>query len=183
MSGLQGSWDDMSGRERVRAVVETMGDPMSVIEIADRAEVARSTADDELERLSSEDRVYQVLVDGKKGYDVNRVWMLFDEIRSLIAENTQDELAAELADLTERREELEDEFGVSSVQAFREQLVDDDNLSSEELRERRNVLSTWEALDTSLMLVRHALRMYEDVSELDARATAIREQEVDDNEE
>lgn len=166
------SWEDMSGRERVRAVVETMGEPMSVIEIADESDVSRSTADSELDRLASQNRVRPVLVDDKKGYQLNHVSLLFDEIQQLIEENTQVELGRELADLKERREQLEAEYSVSSLEMFREQMVEEEDLSADELRERQNVAATLEALDTELKLVRHALRLHQDVSELEARTNS-----------
>lgn len=160
----------MSEWERVRAVVETMDGPLSVIEISKQAEVSRSTADNELERLASEKLVRPTLVDGKKGYELNPVSMMFDEIQSLIEEHTQDELATQLADLKSRREQLVEEFGVESVQMFREQM-DKEDLSAEELRDRQNIVSTWEAINTELMLVSHAIRMHQDVSDLKLRNT------------
>jgi len=42
------SWrEDMSGRERIRYVVELLEEPTPVQEIADRANVSRTTADDD----------------------------------------------------------------------------------------------------------------------------------------
>ena len=50
------SWtDDTSGRERVRHVAETLTEPTPVAEIAERAEVSRATAADELQGLASDD--------------------------------------------------------------------------------------------------------------------------------
>jgi hypothetical protein len=46
---------------------------------------------------------------------------------------------------------------------FREQLADE--LSAEELRERRNVIAAWEAINTELGLVKHAPQLYDDVVE------------------
>ncbi|WP_449405105.1 DUF7342 family protein, partial [Halopiger aswanensis] len=61
----------MSGRERVRHVVELLDEPAPVQEIADRADVARTTADDELQRLQSDDWVRETTIDGTKAYDLN----------------------------------------------------------------------------------------------------------------
>ena len=67
-----GSWKNrMSGRERVRHVVELLDEPTPVQEIANRADVSRATADDELQRLQSDDWVTETTVDGTKAYDVN----------------------------------------------------------------------------------------------------------------
>lgn len=81
------SWtESMSGRERVRHVVELLEEPTTVQDIADRAEVSRATADDELQRLQSDDWVTETTVDGTKAYDLNPVRMLFDEVTDLIEE-------------------------------------------------------------------------------------------------
>lgn len=161
-----GSWTgDLSGRERVRHVVELLDGPTTVQEIADRAEVSRTTADDELERLASDDWVTETTVEGTKAYDLNPVRLLFDEITDLIDAHTRDELERQLTELTEEQETLADEYGVTSPDELREQLLEED-LSSNELRERRNAIATWEALDTDHSLVKHALQLYDDVDEL-----------------
>lgn len=167
----EGSWtEEMSGRERVRHVVELLDSAATVQEIADRADVSRTTADDELERLASDDWVTETTIDGTKAYDLNPVRMLFDEVTDLIENHTRDELEGELAELKEKRETLAEEYGARSLSAFREQFVEGD-LSAEELRDRRNVIATWEALDTEIGLVKHALQLYEDVVELTSPRT------------
>jgi len=166
-----GSWtESMSGRERVRHVVELLDEPTPVQEIADQADVSRATADDELQRLKSDDWVTETTVDGTKAYDLNPVRMLFDEVTDLIEAHSRDELETQLTELTEEQEELATEYNVSSLDEFREQLTDE-NLSAEELRERRNVIATWEAINTELGLVKHALQLYDDVVELSSPGT------------
>jgi DNA-binding transcriptional regulator GbsR (MarR family) len=166
-----GSWtESMSGRERVRQVVELLDDPTPVQEIANQADVSRATADDELQRLQSDDWVTETTVDGTKAYDLNPVRMLFDEVTDLIEAHSRDELESQLTELKEEQEELAAEYGVSSIEEFREQLADEE-FSAEELRERRNVIATWEAINTELGLVKHALQLYDDVIELSSPRT------------
>ncbi|MFO7925928.1 MAG: ArsR family transcriptional regulator [Natronomonas sp.] len=161
-----GSWkNSMSGRERVRHVVELLEEPTPVQEIADRADVSRATADDELQRLQSDDWVTETTVDGTKAYDLNPVRMLFDEVTNLIEAHSRDELESQLTELKQEQEELATEYDVSSLDEFREQIADED-FSAEELRERRNIIATWEAINTELGLVKHALQLYDDVVEL-----------------
>jgi sugar-specific transcriptional regulator TrmB len=160
----------MSGRERVRHVVELLDEPTPVQEIADRADVSRTTADDELERLESDDWVTETTVDGTKAYDLNPVRMLFDEVTDLIEAHSRDELESQLTELKEEQEQLATEYDVSSLDAFREQLADEE-FSAVELRERRNVIATWEAITTELGLVKHALHLYDDVIELSSPRT------------
>lgn len=160
------SWTDhLSGRERVRRVVEVLDGPTTVKEIADRADVARTTADDELERLSSDDWVTETATEGTKAYDLNPVRLLFDELTDLIEDNSREDLERTLADLTADREDLVEEYDAESLSALREQFVEEE-LSAAELQDRRNVISTWEALDTEISLVENALHLYDDVVEL-----------------
>jgi len=166
-----GSWkNSMSGRERVRHVVELLDEPTPVQEIADRADVSRATADDELKRLESDDWVTETTVDRTKAYDLNPVRMLFDEVTDLIEAHSRDELESQLTELKEEQEKVAAEYEVSSLDEFREQLADED-FSAEELRERRNVIATWEAINTELGLVKHALQLYDDVIELSSPRT------------
>jgi hypothetical protein len=62
------------------------------------------------------------------------------------------------------------EYGVRSLDEFREQLADEE-FSAEELRERRNVITTWETINTELGLVKHALHLFDDVVELSSPRT------------
>ena len=165
------SWrEDMSGRERIRYVVELLEEPTPVQEIADRANVSRATADDELQRLQSDDWVTETTVNGTKAYDLNPVRMLFDEVTNLIEKHSRDELESQLTDLKQEQEELADEYAVQSLNEFREQFAADE-LSADELRERRNVIATWESINTELGLVKHALQLYDDVVELSSPKT------------
>jgi Mn-dependent DtxR family transcriptional regulator len=165
------SWtDSTSGRERVRHVVELLDEPTPVKEIANRADVSRTTADDELQRLQSDDWVTETRVEGAKAYDLNPVRMLFDEVTDLIEAHSREELEGQLTELKEEQEELATEYDVSSLDEFREQLANGE-FSAEELRERRNVIATWEAINTELGLVKHALQLYDDVVELSSPRT------------
>jgi len=167
----QGSWtESLSGRERVRHVVELLDEPLAVEEIAERAEVSRTTADDELGRLQRDDWVLETTVDGKKAYDLNPVRLLFDEVTDLIASHTREELEAQLTELKADQEELAADYNVDSLAEFRETLAAAE-LSAAELRERRNAIATWEALNTELRLVKHALQLYSDVIELSSPET------------
>ncbi|WP_336361940.1 DUF7342 family protein [Halalkalicoccus salilacus] len=152
-----GSWrETMSGRERVRHVVELLEEPTPIQEIADQAAVSRPTADDELQRLASDDWVTETTINGRKAYDLNPVRMLFDEVTDLIEAHSRDELERQLTELTAEQERLVTEFTVASLTEFREQFAEEE-FPAEELRERRNVIATWESINTELGLVKHAL--------------------------
>ena len=146
----------MRGRERVRHVVELLEEPTPVQEIADRAEVSRTTADDELQRLASDDWVTETTIDGTKASDLNPVRMLFDEVTDLIEAHSRDELERQLTELTKEQEWLATAFNVASLTEFREQFAEEE-FSAAELRERRHVIATWESINAELGLVKHAL--------------------------
>jgi DNA-binding Lrp family transcriptional regulator len=165
MTETPAPWSEMSGRERVRHVVELLDGPTPIKEIADRADVSRGTADDELGRLQSDDWVTETTVDGEIAYDLNPVRMLFDEVTDLIMGHSREELESKLREIRAEAEGLADEYDVDSLEEFRSQLAEAD-LSAEEIRERQNVIETWKAIKTDARLVQHALHFYEDVRDL-----------------
>ena len=61
-------------------------------------------------------------------------------------------------------------YDVGSLDEFRGRLTEE-NFSAAELRERRDVIATWEAVNTELGLVKHALQLYDDVVELSSPRT------------
>lgn len=160
------SWtDDLSGRERIRRVVETLQGPQPIQQIAERADVSRGTAADELDRLERDDWVIETTVEGAKAYDLNPVRMLFDEVTDLIAVHSRDELEQRFTELTAEIEDLAAEYDVTSLEEFRDQFAED-AIPAAELRERRTVIETWEALETERDLLKHAIHLYDDVVEL-----------------
>lgn len=159
------AWTDRtSGRKRVRLVVETLDEPASVSEIADRADVAWATADSELERLEADRWVRKCAVDGRTKFEPDPVRLFIDQVLELVEENDRSELEARLVDYQSRIESLQDEHGATGADEFRERLTAED-VSAAEMREIRNVAATWEALETERRLVRQALNLYDDVSQ------------------
>lgn len=160
------TWEEhTTGRERVRMVVELLEEPATVTEIADEADVAWDTADSELERMMEENLVDDYEVDGQTKYGPNIVRQFLDQILDLIRENDREELEAQLVDHQERLEALQEEHEARSANEFREELVTEGR-TAEEMQEIRNIVSTWEALETELSLTKHALHFYDDVSRL-----------------
>ncbi|MFD1570533.1 DUF7342 family protein [Halorubrum laminariae] len=157
--------EEYSGRERVRLVVEMLGEPETVTAIADRADVAWATADSELEALVAENKTKEHTVDGQTKYAPNPVQTLIAEVLDLIDENSRDELESTLVEHTAQIESLQEEYEVETLSELRNKLVEED-LSTEELRAIRNAASTWEALKTEIRLSKHALQLYSDVTQL-----------------
>lgn len=159
------SWTDTtSARERVRAVVETLGSPATVTEIAEEASVAWATADSELDRLQADNRVREVSVDGTTKYAPNPARQFVDAVLARIESHERRELESQVVDYRSRIDALQADHGADSLDEFRRRLTDDDRPVSE-LREIQDVVATWEALELELRLTRHALALYEDVRE------------------
>lgn len=156
---------EYSGRDRVQMVVETLDEPATVTQIADEANVAWGTADSELERLQAENRVREHTVDGNTLFAPNPVQLLLDEILDRIDEHDRDELESTLVEHQSRLESIQAEYDAETLTQLREKIADED-LSAAEMRDIRNVVSTWEALETEIRLSKHALRLYDDVSQL-----------------
>ncbi|MCL9817798.1 DUF7342 family protein [Natronocalculus amylovorans] len=160
------AWEDTySGRERIRMVVETLDEPATVSDIAESANVAWGTADSELTNLQTKKKVKEHTTDGKTKYGPNPVQILVEEILDLISENTRAELESTLITYKSQIESLQDEYDVKTQSELRDEFVRDDR-STEQLREIRDVVSTWETLEAEISLTKHALQLYEDVSRL-----------------
>lgn len=157
--------DNTNGRERVRMVVETLDEPATVSAIAKEADVAWATADSELERLVAENLASEHERDDQTVYGPNPVQQFLDQILTLIDDHDRDELEATLVEYQTRIEDLQEETGAESADAYRDVLAEED-LSAAEMREVRNTVSTWEALETERRLTKHALRFYDDVESL-----------------
>lgn len=162
----QKAWEDSTtGRERVRMVVELLDEPATVTEIADEADVAWETADSELDRMVAANLAAEYEVDGQTKYAPDLVHQFLNQVLDLIRENDREDLEAQLVEYQERVESLQDEHDAGRIDELRERLIEDER-SAEEMREIRNTVSTWEALETEIRLRRQALNFYDDVSRL-----------------
>lgn len=160
------AWTDKySGRERVRMVIETLDEPATVSDIAAEADVAWGTADSELKALIAGNKAEEHTVDGQTKYAPNPVQTLIEEVLDLISENSRDELESTLVEHTAQVESLKEEYKVETVSELRNKLVEED-LTTAEMRAIRNAASTWEALETESRLLKHALQLYTDVTQL-----------------
>jgi len=157
------SWTEtMSARERIRSVVETLREPRSVNWISEQAEAAWSTTNEELQDLVDQGRVRRVEADDRNLYQPDHAELLFDEIRTLIEENTREELRDELAAITEEIEDWQTTYDVETWEELEQSLADSD-LSSDDLRERRDVIAFWRENEEDRRLIKHALELYSDV--------------------
>lgn len=157
--------EDLTERERLWRVLETLDDPATVSEIAAEADVASDDAEDELKRMKREGRVQQHEIDYEVKYTPSLVWMLFNEIRELIDNNSREELESQLVDYQSQIESLQGDYDAKTSAELRHRLLGK-NLTAAEMQEIQDTASRWDSLEDECRLVRHALHLYEDVSYL-----------------
>ena len=160
--GVQSWSESMSARERVQSVAETLRDPRSINWISEQADAAWSTTNEELQNLVERGQLRRVEAGETTLYQPDYTRLLFDEIRTLIEENTREELRNELATITDEIEEWQETYDVETWEDL-EQSLADSNLSSVDLCERRDVIAFWRENEEDRRLIKHALELYSDV--------------------
>jgi hypothetical protein len=157
------SWEEsMSARERIRSVAETLREPRSVNWISNQADTAWSTTDDELQDLVEQGRLRRVETDNQTLYQPDYTRLLFDEIRTLIEENSREDLRSELVAITDEIEAWQETYGVETWEDLEQSLADGD-LSGAEIRERRDTIAFWQENEEDRRIIKHALALYSDV--------------------
>jgi hypothetical protein len=160
--GVQSWTESMSARERIRSVAETLREPRSVNWISNQADTAWSTTSEELQDLVEQGRLRRIETDNTTLYQPDYTRILFEEIRTLIEENSREELRSELAAITDEIEEWQETYGVETWEDLEQSLADGD-LSSTDLRERRDIIAFWQENEEDRRLIKHALALYSDV--------------------
>lgn len=164
--GLESWTEGRSARERVRAIATTLTQPRSVEWVRREAGVSSwQTAKDELEMLVEFGQVQGLEVDGNTKYAPNYQHRYFTELVELINDHTRDELRGEVAAIQSEIESWRDEFGVESQSALESTLTGEE-LSSEEIRHRNEVLREWTRREDNKRLLEHALELYDDARSL-----------------
>ena len=160
--GVQSWTESMSARDRIRAVAETLREPRSVNWISEQADAAWNTTNEELQALVDQGQLRRVEAGETTRYLPDYTRLLFEKIRTLIEENTREELRSELAAITEEIEQWQATYGVETWEELEQSLADGD-LASAELRERRDVIAFWRENEEDRRLIKHALELYSDV--------------------
>ena len=157
------SWTEtMSARERIRSVAETLREPRSTNWISDQADAAWSTTSNELNELVEQGRLRRIEAGYTTLYQPDYTRLLFEEIRTLIEENAREELQSELAAIAEEIEGWQDTYNVETWEELEQSLADGE-VSSAEIRERREIIAFWRANEEDRQLIKHALELYSDV--------------------
>ena len=161
-NGVQSWTESMSARDRIRAVAKTLRRPRSVNWISEQAGAAWSTTNEELQVLVKQGQLRRAEAGKATRYQPDYTRLLFEEIRTLIEENTREELRSELAAITKEVEEWRTTYDVQTWEELEQSLADGD-LASDELRERRDIVASWRENEEDRRLIKHALELYSDV--------------------
>lgn len=158
--------DDLSSRERVRQVVETVTDPVSANWVSDQADVGWQTARDELEQLADGGDLRRIERDEDVRYVPDFTRLYTERIRTLVLEFSREELREEVVQAKEDVQAIKAEYAVDSRDELEASLSDAD-VSADEARERRQALREWEEVADELRLLEHALALYDDLYDVD----------------
>lgn len=161
--------DHMDSEERVRAVAEMLTHPRSASWVSDQADVGYKTARKYLSKLVDDRRLSTTERDRTTLYYANPREQFFREIGDLVDDHTKNELTAELNATSDRIESWQEKYDVEDPDELRTTL--DESLSVEERRERKRVVDTWEYNLEMRTLVRHAIRLYDDLDQYTATHT------------
>ena len=163
---------DADSEDRVRAVADQLTEPRGASWVADQAAVDYKTARKYLDKLCGDNRLLTVEREGTTLYAPNPRQQFFEELGELVDTNTKDELTAELTAMSERIEAWQAEYAVDDPDELRVTL--DETLSIAERRDREQAIDNWEYTREMRRLVRHAIRLYDDLQQ--TTATSVPEQ-------
>lgn len=163
--------DDRSPRDRVRQIVETVTDPVSVNWVAQQADVGWQTAKDELERLAEGATLRRVERADNLRYVPDFTHLYTERIRDLALSFTAEELRDEIVEAKSEIESIQSAYGVQSREELAASLSDP-GVSADETRERQRSLREWEEIADQLQLLEHALAIQDDLYDVDPQIEA-----------
>lgn len=168
------SWtDELGARERVRTIASTLSRPRSVNWVRKEADVSWETARSELDALVEHGRLRRVYPDDEDSEDAAPLYapdyktQYLARIRELTDDNSRAELREEIASIQDEIDAWKDEYGVEG-RAELEATLAEENLTGQAVRERSRVLRRWRRNEETKKLLGHALRLYDDLSDLHA---------------
>lgn len=158
--------DDLAARERVRRVATTVTDPTSVNWIKDQADVGWQTAKDELEQLADRGELRRLVRDGNVRYVPDFTRQYTERIRELALSHSREELREELVQARADVEDIQSTYAVDAREDLEASLSAED-VTAAEARERQAALREWEEIADEIQLLDHALRLYDDLYDVD----------------
>ncbi|MFC3960229.1 DUF7342 family protein [Halovivax cerinus] len=154
--------NDTDGEERVRTVASALSKPRSAVWVAEQSDVTYKTAQKYLEKGVEDGRLETIEHDRTTLYVPDPREQYLDEIATLVDEHSKDELTRELSAMSERIESWQERYDVMEPDALRTTI--DESLTVDERRERERVVEDWTYVQEMRTLVRHAIRLYDDLA-------------------
>jgi predicted ArsR family transcriptional regulator len=151
--------ENASAFDRVRSVAMTVSEPQTAARIAEHAQVAETTARDHLLRLAEIGMLVTDETNGATTYRPDPAYIRFRELRELVSQHSNAELAEFAADVKEALETLQADHNVDSPQALREKAIAAD-ISATETRDLLQAASDWEHYIYRLSLLEEAVERY-----------------------
>lgn len=158
--------EDRPARGRVRRIARTVTDPVSANWVAEQADVGWQTARDELDQLADRGVLRRLDRDGDVRYVPDFTRQYTERVRELALSFSREELRAEVVEAKAEIEELQSTYDVET-RAELEASLGDEAVSAAAARERQQALREWEEIADELALVEHALRLYDDLHDVD----------------
>jgi hypothetical protein len=156
--GVEAWKERTSAFDRVRSVAGAVSRPRPVSYIATEAHVAENTARDHLERLVDMNVLLKRDMEGTAVYEPDPLHTRVQTLRDLLNEYDHDGLVQLKAELQERVEMWNREYGVESPEALRERAAETDDAA--ETREIRQTANDWALVRYRLDLVEQAIENY-----------------------
>lgn len=155
--------DDMSARSRVEAVATTLTQPRSINWISEQAGTGWETAKKQIDLLVDRGVLQAVNDGGDTRYEPDPVRDYLDHVAALVTDHSRDELRDELQAIATEIEAWQRTYDVDSIEELEASLGAED-LSAEEIGDRRRVLRYWEENAEYRRLVTNALTLYDDLT-------------------
>lgn len=149
--------------DRVKSVALTLSEPRTAAWIADEAHVSENTARSHLVRLADLGVLATTTTEHGTGYSPDAIYTRSQDIRELIQENTEDQLAARAVELQEELTSYVNRYDAESPAALRTSIAAAE-LSPDDARDRLEAASNWDYAQYQLSVVRDALEHYDTYS-------------------
>lgn len=149
--------DDWGAQTKVENIAHTLRQPRTVDWVAERAGVDPETAREYLDRLAERMGPLVKFRDedgGPAQYAPDPEAKMLTRVREL-SEKSSKEIVAERADISDKIDEIKDQYDITSPDALRNTI--DDTLTADERRQRQKLAHKWETYEYRLSLLEVAL--------------------------
>lgn len=151
--------DQTTAFDRVRSVALSLSEPRPAAWIAEEAQVAENTARSHLSRLADLGVLRTSSTEEGTAYAPDPIYSRSQDIRELVQNNTEDQLASRAVEYQEELEAIRTGHEADSPEALRASVATAEG--PEEARERLEAASDWEYARYRLDLISEALEYYE----------------------